>query len=222
MFRLPVTLVALLFVVPLHVTNAHAGASAVRVVIVLPASDRVPPALSRAAREVAAIWRTADVELRWVHELRDDEPRADRIITLVLTDDLPGPPPPAPRPLGAVQLVEGRMRQVMLVSPAAIRDLVARAGVTSMNGHFDTVYARLLGRVLAHELGHLLLNTTAHRLSGVMRPSFGSRDVVSGDAARFTLDRRDVAMLARVHAGAARLAANTPPAAAGTVVSGRR
>jgi len=39
----------------------------------------------------------------------------------------------------------------------------------------------LLGRVVAHELGHVLLTSTAHATTGLMRPIYGRRDVLSDD-----------------------------------------
>ena len=39
----------------------------------------------------------------------------------------------------------------------------------------------LIGRVVAHELGHVLLTSMAHTESGLMRPVFGLRDVLSTD-----------------------------------------
>ena len=39
----------------------------------------------------------------------------------------------------------------------------------------------LIGRVVAHELGHVLLTSMAHTEDGLMRPVFGLRDVLSPD-----------------------------------------
>ena len=52
------------------------------------------------------------------------------------------------------------------------------------------VYARALGRVLAHELGHLLLRLNGHRDRGLMRSTFSHRSLIASgrDAFRFAAD----------------------------------
>jgi hypothetical protein len=45
----------------------------------------------------------------------------------------------------------------------------------------------LLGRVIAHELGHVLLRTTAHAQDGLMRPSFGEHDFEDEAGYRYRL-----------------------------------
>ena len=54
----------------------------------------------------------------------------------------------------------------------------------------DQVYARALGRVLAHELGHLLLRLNGHRDRGLMRSTFSHRSLIASgrDAFRFAAD----------------------------------
>ena len=54
----------------------------------------------------------------------------------------------------------------------------------------DRVYARALGRVLAHELGHLLLGLNGHRERGLMRPTFshGNLTTLGRRAFRFAED----------------------------------
>ena len=54
----------------------------------------------------------------------------------------------------------------------------------------EPVYARALGRVLAHELGHLLLGLNGHRERGLMRPAFshGNLTALGRQAFRFAED----------------------------------
>ena len=49
-------------------------------------------------------------------------------------------------------------------------------------GERDYRQGTLIGRALAHELGHVLLNTVDHSASGLMRPVFGAKDALSVDA----------------------------------------
>ena len=214
MFRLPLALTLSLLALPLHSPSVHAATPAVKVLIVLPALAHLPRMFSLITGEAASIWRAADVEIQWAERLPDSNAPVDRIITLLFTNNLPGRSAQTPGALGAVQLVHGRMRQLIYVSPAAVQVLVAKAGVSPATGHFDVVYARMLGRVIAHELGHLLLNTSAHRDSGVMRAKFVARDAMSGDVNRFALAADDVARLAGLRLARAEPPATGPPASA--------
>ena len=49
-------------------------------------------------------------------------------------------------------------------------------------GERDYRQGTLIGRALAHEHGHVLLNTVDHSASGLMRPVFGAKDALSVDA----------------------------------------
>jgi hypothetical protein len=119
----------------------------------------------------------------------------DRIITVHVTDNPPDGTPIPPGALGAVPVVAGRMRQVIYVSPSAVKRLMATAHILPSDGLFADLYARTVGRVVAHELGHLLLRSVAHRPTGLMRNAFVARDVVSGDVSRFALRVDDAGAL---------------------------
>ena len=66
--------------------------------------------------------------------------------------------------------------------------------VANING---TAYARALGRVLAHELGHLFLRLNGHRDNGLMRPSFSHRTLTAKSNRAFRMSDKD---LKKVHA----------------------
>ena len=54
---------------------------------------------------------------------------------------------------------------------------------------------RALGRVLAHEIGHVLLAAPNHQANGLMRPSFLPEDLVSLQRWSFTLSIGEVTRL---------------------------
>ena len=56
----------------------------------------------------------------------------------------------------------------------------------------DGVYARALGRVLAHELGHVLLQLDGHRERGLMRSAFSHRSLTARGRRAFRLDEDDL------------------------------
>jgi hypothetical protein len=56
----------------------------------------------------------------------------------------------------------------------------------------DEVFARALGRVLAHELGHLFLRLHAHRDDGLMRASFSRGSLTATTPRAFRLSAEDL------------------------------
>jgi hypothetical protein len=67
----------------------------------------------------------------------------------------------------------------------------------------DQFLARMLGRVIAHELGHILLQSVEHDV-GLMRPVQAGRDLLAPDRATFWLSAPDLARLrANIHAAVA-------------------
>jgi hypothetical protein len=45
----------------------------------------------------------------------------------------------------------------------------------------DAVFGRALGRVVAHEIYHIMGETTGHQVHGVAKASFSVRDLLGGD-----------------------------------------
>ena len=56
----------------------------------------------------------------------------------------------------------------------------------------DRVYARALGRVLAHELAHVLLRLNGHRDRGLMRSAFSHRSLTARGGRAFRLGEKDL------------------------------
>jgi hypothetical protein len=78
----------------------------------------------------------------------------------------------------------GRSQTIYVSAPRAfemLSQVIQLTTVLSNASDRDFHGGRLLGRVVAHELGHVLLTTTAHSGKGLMRPVFGLRDVLSAD-----------------------------------------
>lgn len=55
--------------------------------------------------------------------------------------------------------------------------------------------SRILGRALAHEVGHYLLRSAAHAPSGLMRASYPTYDLIGGSTDPFRLDDDQVAIV---------------------------
>ena len=59
----------------------------------------------------------------------------------------------------------------------------------------DEVLGRALGRILAHELGHVFLRHRKHRSTGLMKPSFKYRDLSSRSRQGLRLSPEDIGQM---------------------------
>ena len=94
--------------------------------------------------------------------------------------------------LGAIYFVEGKPRPLIdLWVDEAVR-VTGASAASIFNGAADArvriELARLLGRSLAHELGHYLLATGEHSSRGLMRAQYGLYDVRTASPMVYSLD----------------------------------
>ena len=78
-----------------------------------------------------------------------------------------------------------------------VRSLNA-SSLTRLTGHSwlgDRDIGRALGRVLAHEIGHVLLALPSHQAQGLMRRTFKADDLVTFQRSSFTLSTGEVSRL---------------------------
>src|SRR5581483_4855060 len=67
--------------------------------------------------------------------------------------------------------------------------------VAGHHGIGSVEIGRALGRVLAHEMGHVLLAMSAHQPRGLMRASFRPADLAAMDRSTFTLSPNELSRL---------------------------
>jgi hypothetical protein len=97
-----------------------------------------------------------------------------------------------------VPFVEKRARRIMFVRLSHARALIEAFHPTNMlrpSAQTDALLAKLVGRSLAHELGHVLLNSLEHDRSGLMRARYGADDVLRDLPSAYTLDARQLSRL---------------------------
>ena len=156
----------------------------------------IAPSLPKAARvsmmeEAAAIWGNHGVTINWLAPTSVRSVASHRLRVLVVERrESPGNGDEAftvgelLRPLKghpiAMMSIESAQRLVASVRGRAGYDLIAvdhrRLGV-------------LLGRALAHEIGHYLLDTHTHASDGLMRPQFNALEFTDLRDETFALDR---------------------------------
>jgi hypothetical protein len=163
------------------------------------------PAAATALAEVTTIWTPLGVTVRRVEEA---DPSCQRVI--VVKADHEARPEDVSREtaLGWVPFVAGRARQLVFLRVARAKVLIdGLSPGTRPKGLTALLQARLLGRSLAHELGHVLLDSMAHAPAGLMRTNYRATDVLRARTTSYTLNASERARLFTVLADPARLAA---------------
>ena len=169
-----------------------AGALALEVPIYLSA-ELPEETLTTALQETARIFEPGDIELRF--NVSPSHSTSRPLVTVIVQ----------PRParfkvhgcsrdrhdhrLGHTQL---RSRRITLWSEQVARAVDGNWDRKEPPNVDDRVYSRALGRVLAHELGHLLLRLNGHRDRGLMRSAFSHRSLTARGRRAFRLDEKDL------------------------------
>jgi hypothetical protein len=91
--------------------------------------------------------------------------------------------------LGWVPFVAGKARRVVFLRVSRAQSLIGDMSPgTRPEPMTRLLVARFLGRILAHELGHVLLNSAQHQPKGLMRAQYRAQDVLSAPIFSYTLD----------------------------------
>ena len=149
----------------------------------------LPGAARRAlVHEVEAIWRDAGVQIRWVEETGDASPRTLRVVV----DRRPGQPPQrGPWVVGELLRFDDGTAVAVASIPRA-EGIVQAAGTGTAHVSPDSVVQHrigvVLGRAVAHEIGHYLLEDGAHASHGLMRASFQPREFTDLRSGTFEVD----------------------------------
>lgn len=151
------------------------------------------PALKSLEQEASRIWIRQGIALSWAQPVPDTCPT---IVSLVFDErellKLAG----GSRDEALARTVFLGRAQTIYVSASRafvmLTQLTQQSKTLSSGGERDLRGGTLLGRVVAHELGHVLLTTLSHSKTGLMRPVFGLRDVLSADDVTTRLSSREM------------------------------
>lgn len=160
------------------------------------------PTLSEPARaammaEAAAIWRHHGVVLEWLPPtvLRPVASNRLRVLVVQKRPAIEG----GTSPVAVGELVRPTDgHPVALISIEGARHLISTT--RSRPGHEliaidERRLGMVLGRALAHEIGHYLLNTHTHARTGLMRPRFNALEFTDLRDGTFALDQAAEAWL---------------------------
>jgi hypothetical protein len=157
-------------------------------------------AVVRAAmlEEAAAIWRQHDVVIDWLPPSETRPTAPNRLRALVVERRATPMRVDGTFPIG--ELVRpSKSHPVALISIERAEWLVASARSGAAANEMPAVAERrlgiVLGRALAHEIGHFLLGTHTHARRGLMRPHFDAAEFTDLRDGLFSLDRDAAAWL---------------------------
>jgi hypothetical protein len=179
------------------------------VALAMPSGAGLPPvAVATALAEAAAIWAPYGVAVDLAEHCGPPAPD-----TVVLRVDLVSAPRASSGefrpPLGAIVFDgSGDPSPVITVFLADIHQFVATAHVLGFNHELwppllrDRTLGRVSGRVIAHEIGHYVLQTREHDASGLMRPMQSADDFVAPVRAGFALSKASAERFARLRSAA--------------------
>lgn len=167
-----------------------------------------PVSMSALIAETTAIWKDSRVELQWLTDGRD-QPDALRVLVIARVVPASGPTPWA---VGELVRTEGA-RALAIASITGARRIVeeSKFKADDLPALRDRRLGVVLGRAVAHEIGHYLLRTSTHSTQGLMRAQIDAREFADLRSGSFRLDQVAQAHLETLATqGALRL---TPPVA---------
>ena len=145
--------------------------------------------------ETESIWRDAHVQLRWIRDNRStDQDRPLRIVVarrvVAATDNQ--------WPVAELMRFEDRSAIALASISAALRIVEERPELPLVDLPAMRQYKLgvVLGRAVAHEIGHYLLQSNTHSPYGLMRASIDAREFADLRTGAFRLDRESQAYLA--------------------------
>ena len=178
-------------------------------------------------QELRDIWSREGIEVAWK---RDGDSDADVTVPVVFDDRELRKHDPRDGEAFGVTLFAGRSRRILVSAPRARLVVTGHRGLADSGDAMtlDIAHGRLLGRVLAHEVGHALLQTLRHSTHGLMSPQLEQRSLAPLGAAQFALSTSDRERLAtrfsnteaaELRAEASRKAPVRPAAAADATIT---
>ncbi len=202
--RLPFALALALLPVYQPAQAQTAGRPSVRVVLDPSLVDAVSGvAWNAMTEECRRIWAPEGVDVVWRWN-RDDLPSGAVSFPVRFDDRTVRRHDPKHGEAFGVTLFAGHSRRILVSAPRA-RQMVAatRKGIAASGDALtlDIALGRVLGRVLAHEIGHALLLSTRHATEGLMSPHLHARAVGTVDAQQFALSTTDRERLAMRFSG---------------------
>ncbi len=153
--------------------------------------------------EAAAVWAPYNVAVAVADGDLEEGRRGNRdghVLKLFVrdapTNRIDGRPSAGHAGLAAITFVDDVPERVLYASMKTALQMVKAARLNGLPEPLQERHAaKLLGRAVAHELGHYLLRSKGHAASGLMRVSFDRADLLATGHAAFRLSPEQVSTL---------------------------
>jgi hypothetical protein len=160
-------------------------------VVVLPEGRYSRAAIREMGREAAHILKKSGISLEW--QIGEPAQAVDGLLVVVKLQgrcDMDGPPAfLVPGALGSTHESDGVILPFSDLACDNIRGAVYSAVLTGRQVRGNILLGRAMGRVLAHELYHILASTADHGGGGVTQTALSGQELTSG---QLELQRADV------------------------------
>jgi len=167
---------------------AQDGGSEAAVAVYLKSGEDVSErVLSHLKKEVGELLRPAGVNLQWRRQ--EDASRHEEFHAVVLArldgactprfDPYSSPAPAKASALADTPIQDGRVLPFTRVDCAVVTRLTGPMLSSEAGARRDFLYGRALGRVLAHEIYHILGQTKTHEDRGIAKPAFHARELLA-------------------------------------------
>ena len=159
--------------------------------VILPDGRYSPVALREMGREAANILKKSGVALQW--RLQVPSQASEGLLVVVMVHgrcEIDGAAPDfRPGPLGWSHEVNGTVLPFSELACDSIRSAVQFAPGAANQIRGNILLGRAMGRVLAHELYHIVADTSKHGRGGVAQAAFSPRELTAG---QFELQQSDI------------------------------
>ena len=126
-----------------------------------------------------------------------NDARHEGVVRLVVKLARPGEKPTGAGALGSIVFIGDTPDPTIELYPTAASALIAAVAFNRRDDPWaaapgDRVLARVLGRALAHEIGHFLLRSKTHSKNGLMRAEQIGSDLMAPGHHGFTLSPEEI------------------------------
>lgn len=143
----------------------------------VPAKDLTEAMIAPVQQEVVELWRPYGVDIVWEEMWNEGDPRSKPDLFVFFVNRELEATRPGATPVAWILFVDGTPRELINVSVSAARRLMSATPwhderpirLAPLSAQ-ERLLGRMIGRALAHEIGHYLLASSRHAREGLMKP----------------------------------------------------